>query len=183
MRTSSASHCSWQYKLRRRRTGAIGDHGEECALDAELELAVVEKLADELRQSDPPPQMFQDIDVAVGPSVDHAQRRVVGDELFGRAAFEDAAREAAKPFGGLGVVAASTVMEDANARALFDRVPDVLGNLEMAQHGAVGALLVGLAQVHVYNDARTLHVSQALLPLCMYLSSFSRYLAMTSATP
>ena len=70
-------------QLRRRRTGAIGDHGEEGALDGELELAVVEKLADELRQSDPPPQVFQDMDIAVGPGIDYTQRGGIGDELFG----------------------------------------------------------------------------------------------------
>ena len=70
-------------QLRRRRTGAIGDHGEQRALDGELELAVVEQLADELGQSDLSPQVFEHIDVAVGPGVDHAQRGVIGDELFG----------------------------------------------------------------------------------------------------
>ena len=49
-------------------------------------------------------------------------------------------------------------MDDANARAFLDRVPDVLGDLEVAQHGAIGALLVGLAQVHVSNGTRTIAV-------------------------
>ena len=51
-----------------------------------------------------------------------------------------------------GVVAAPAVVEDLHARTLLSGLPDVLGNLEVAQGGAVAALLFGLAQVHVSND-------------------------------
>ena len=118
-------------------------------------MALVEKLADELGQPDLSPQVFQNIDVAVGPSVEHAQRRVLGGELFGRAALQDASGEAAQPFGGLGVVAAPAAMEDAYAGALLARVPDVLGDLQVAQHRAIDALLVGLRR-YMYPMVRAL---------------------------
>ena len=91
--------------------------------------------------------------------------------------------QAAQPFGGLGVIATAAVMDDANARAFLDRVPDVLGDLQVAQHGAIGALLVGLAQVHVSNDTRRFSDLQVLHPPYMYLCNSGRYLAITSTTP
>ena len=92
------------------------------------------------------------MDIALGPGIEHAQRGLVGDELCGRAALEDATGEAAQAFCGAGVVAAPGVIDDANARAFPSGVPHVFGNLEVAQYGAVGALLVGLTQIHMCND-------------------------------
>ena len=155
MRTSSASHRSWQYSF---------DDGAQARLATMANSArSIENSNLRLSSSSPMssgsptsrPQVFQNIDVAVGPGVDHAQRGIVGDEFLGRATLEDAAGQTAQPFGGFGVVATSAVMDDANARAFLDGVPDVLGDLQVAQHGAVGALLVGLAQVHVSNSTRT----------------------------
>ena len=63
-----------------------------------------------------------------------------------------------------------------------DRVPDVLGDLEVAQHGAVGALLVGLAQVHVSNSTCTTALIQEFMCPYMYLCKSGRYLGPASAT-
>ena len=66
-------------------------------------------------------------------------------------------------------------MDDANARALLARVPDVLGNLEAVKHGAVGALVFGLAPVHVPNDTRPIIDTHELVLRYMYLCNFNRY--------
>ena len=58
-----------------------------------------------------------------------------------------AAREAAQPFGGLRIVGATAVVQDAHPGALLGRVPDVLSDLQVVEFGAVGAFLAGLAWV------------------------------------
>ena len=138
-------------KLRRGRASAVGHHGEQRPLDGKLDLVLAGELGDEIGQSHPAPELFEDVHVAIGPGIGHAHERVLGDEVLGRAAFEDAVGEPAQALGGGGIVAASAVVNDAHARALLDGDPEALGDLEVAEDGALGALLVGLAQVHVSN--------------------------------
>ena len=61
-------------------------------------------------------------------------------------------RQSPEPLDGLLVVGPSAVVEDAHPGALPDRVPDVLGDLQVGQRAAVDALLGGLAEVHVSKD-------------------------------
>ena len=129
-------------ELRRGRAGAIGHHGEQRPLDGELDLALAGELGDEIGQSHPAPEPIEDVHVAIGPGIGNAHGRVPGHQVLGRAAFEDAVGEPAQALGGGGIVAASAVVDDAHARALLDGVPDALGDLEVAEDGAVGALLV-----------------------------------------
>ena len=80
---------------------------------------------------------------------------VVGGQFLGGAALQDVAGEAAQALGGLRDIAASAVIDDADAGALLDGIPDVLGELEVAQDGTVGTFLLGLAQVHVSHFTDT----------------------------
>ena len=158
--------------LRRRRAGPVGHHRKQCTFDRKLELACTDELADELRQPYPAPQMFEDMHVPVGPRIEHAPGRVLGDDRFGRAALEDTAGEATQAFGDLGVVAASAVVDDAHTGAFLERVPDTFGDLEMAQGGAIGAGLLGLSQVHVSGSTCLGGVTQARNAIpCIYVFS------------
>lgn len=46
--------------------------------------------------------------------------------------------EAAQALGGLRVITASAVVDDADAGAFLDRIPDVLGKLEVAHQDGTG---------------------------------------------
>ena len=73
-------------ELRRRRAGAVGYHGEQRPLDGELDLALAGELGDEIGQSYPAPELFEDVQVAIGPGIGHTHGGVPVDELLGRAA-------------------------------------------------------------------------------------------------
>ena len=74
-----------------------------------------------------------------------------GGHLFGVQAGEDAAGQPAQCLGGLVVVGATDVVQDSAARALGDRIPGVVGELEVGEGGAVLAALARDAQVHVIS--------------------------------
>ena len=159
-------------QLRRRRAGPIVHPRKQRPLDRELELACTGEFADELRQPHSAPQMFEDVDIPVGPRIEHTPGGVFSDDLFGRAALEDAAGEAMQAFGDLGVIAASAVVDDMDAGAFLDRVPDAFGDLKMAQGGAIGAGLLGLAQVHVCDGTCLNRLKQARNTIpCIYVLS------------
>ena len=91
------------------------------------------------------------------PRVHHAHTGVRRGQLLRRDGLRDAARQAPQPLGGLGIVGAAAVVQDAHPRALLRRIPLVLGDLQVPEPGAVGALLRGLEQV-LELEGDTLHV-------------------------
>jgi hypothetical protein len=48
-----------------------------------------------------------------------------------------------------GILGAAAIVENADLRALFVRIPHALGQLKMGDEGAIRAFLTGFTQVHV----------------------------------
>ena len=141
--------------------GAVGDQGEQGALDVEGEAGVVgARLGNDLGQAEALPQGVENEQIAEGPGAHEAAVGVAVGELLGVAALEDAAGQAAQGLGGLGVIGAADIVEDADARALAEGVPGVVGDLEVGEEGAVLAFLAGDSQVHVISIYSTRNWNQ-----------------------
>lgn len=82
-----------------RRTGPVSHHGEQCPLKREAELTPAERLGDHLGDAQTLPELLEDMHIAVGPGLDQAPIGMLGDDLLGRAAAQDAARQPAQALG------------------------------------------------------------------------------------
>ena len=136
-------------QLRGRGAGPVGHHGEQGALDGKVELALTDHVSNDLVDAEMPPDRLQHIDIAIGPRIEEPPVRLRSDDVLGAAAPQDAVGEAFEPFGDGRIVGASAVVDDPGLGTFLFGVPDVLGDLEVGEGGAVGAFLSGQSQVHV----------------------------------
>jgi hypothetical protein len=72
--------------------------------------------------------------------------------LFGRTFFENTAGELAQALRRVGVLSSAAIVDNADLRALFLRIPYALSQLKMSDKGAIGSFLTGFTQVHVRKD-------------------------------
>src|SRR5262245_28344311 len=134
------------------RTGAVGHHGKEGTFDGEVEFAALELLCDDVGDAQSLPLRFQDVERAIGPGIDQAPLGGVLHYFFGIASFEDTAGEVSQALRRFGSLGAAAIVENADLRALFVRIPHALGQLKMRDEGAISAFLTGFTQVHVRKD-------------------------------
>ncbi|MBK7237581.1 MAG: hypothetical protein IPI02_18885 [Sterolibacteriaceae bacterium] len=147
----------------------VGHHREQRPLDIEAQPPRPRLLVDDLANAQPLPQRLQRIDVAIGPSADQAPVAVFGHDSLGRAAAQDALGEPAQPLDDCLVIGTPTVVQNAGLGAALISVPDILGQLQVADHATVGALLLGFAQIHVTNVIDGIALPSRHTGLSMYL--------------
>ena len=82
-------------QLRAPGAGPVGHHGEQRALQREIELARVERLGDDFGDPQPLPERLQHIEIAIGPGIDQPPARIQGHDLFRRTTLQDACGQAA----------------------------------------------------------------------------------------
>ena len=66
-------------------------------------------------------------------------------------AAQNALGQPTQPLGNRGIVGAPAIAQNAGLGAALLGVPDVLGQLQVGDHAAVGPLLLGFAQIHMPN--------------------------------
>ena len=156
---------------RGRGAGPVGHHGEQGALDGKAELALTEHVNNDRVDAELPPDRLQHIDIAIRPRIEEPPVRLRRHDVLGAAAPQDAVGEAFEPFGDGWIVGAPAVVDDSGLGTLLLGVPDVLGDLEVGEGGAVGAFLSGQSQVHV-PDYTALGPRKSNV-LCQYISLLS----------
>src|SRR5215471_313665 len=134
------------------RTGSVGYHGKERPFDREIEFAALELLRDDIGEAQALPQRFQDVEWAVGPGINQAPLGGVLHNLVGITFFKDTAGEVAQTLCCLGVLSAAAIVEHADLRALFVRIPHALDQLKMGDEGAISTFLTGFTHIHVRKD-------------------------------
>ena len=87
-------------RLRGRRAGPVGHHGEQGALDGKgRTCACPAHFGDDLVDAETAPDLLEDMDIAVGPRIEQAPVRLRRHDVLGAAAPQDAVGEAFQPFG------------------------------------------------------------------------------------
>jgi len=151
------------------RTGAVGHHGKEGAFDGEIEFAALELIRDDVGEAQSLPQRFQDVERAIGPGIDQAPLGGVLHNCFGIASFEDTVGEVSQALRRFGILGAAAIVENADLRALFVRIPHALGQLKMRDEGAISAFLTGFTQIHVRKDKEVKSLMSSQICKFMYL--------------
>src|SRR5262249_51137438 len=134
------------------RTGSVGHHGKKRPFDREIEFAALELLRDDGGEAQSLPQRFQDVERAIGPGIDQAPLGRVLHNRFGITFFEDTASELSQAFRRFGILSAAAIVENADLRALFVRIPHALDQLKMGDKGAISTFLTGFTYIHVRKD-------------------------------
>ena len=132
-------------ELRGRGAGAIGDQGEQGALNIESEMPRAGLLPHDGVNAELLPDGFEDVEVAVGPSADQAPVATGADDLFRRASAQDALGQPAQPLDDFWIVGAPAVMNDARLRPSLRGIPDILRQLQVGHDAAIRSPLFALA--------------------------------------
>src|SRR5262245_21824248 len=156
-------------EFRTGRTSPVGHHRKESSFDREIEFAALELLRDDVSETQSLPQCFQDVEWAIGPSIDQAPLGGVLHNLLGITLFEDTAGEVSQTLRCFGILGAAACVENADLRALFVRIPHALGQLQMRDEGTIGAFLTGFTQVHVRKDKESKPHMSSVIYKSMYL--------------
>jgi hypothetical protein len=72
--------------------------------------------------------------------------------LLGITFFKDTAGEVAQTLCCFGILSAAAIVENADLRALFVRIPHALDQLKMGDEGAISTFLTGFTHIHVRKD-------------------------------
>ena len=145
-----------QPQLRARCQGAVGDHGEEVALDIDAVLAVAEQAAEHVADADAAPQCVEDVAATEGEAALDVELGDVAGQLgldggaLGR--LQEAAQTAdeATELGLVDLIGAAEVVEDLVARLAAVGIPHLVRELEVVDPGAVLALAGDAADVHAH---------------------------------
>ncbi|MDP2811780.1 MAG: hypothetical protein Q8O34_16705 [Rhodocyclaceae bacterium] len=132
-------------EFRGRGAGAIGDQGEQGALDIEPDVPRAGLLPHDGVDAELFPDGFEDVEVAVGPGADQAPVAAGSDDLFRRATAQDALGQPAQTLDDFGSVGAPAVMHDAGLRSSLGGIPDVLRQLQVGHDAAIRPPLFALA--------------------------------------
>jgi hypothetical protein len=89
--------------------------------------------------------------------------------LFGRTFFENTAGELSQALWRVGILGSAAIVDNADLRALFLRIPHALSQLKMCDEGAIGSFLTGFTQVHVRKDKESKPVVSSQIYNSMYL--------------
>ena len=89
--------------------------------------------------------------------------------FFGITSFEDTAGQVSQALRRFGILGAAAIVENADLRALFLRIPHALGQLKMRDEGAISAFLTGFTQVHVRKDKEVKPLMSIQICKFMYL--------------
>jgi hypothetical protein len=133
-------------------TRSVGHHGKKGAFDGEVECAALEWLRKDGGEAQTLPQRFQDIQGALGPGIHQAPVSRVPHNLFRVTFFEDTASELSQAFRCFGLLSAAAIVENADLRAFFMRIPHALDQLKMRDEGAISTFLTGCTHIHVRKD-------------------------------
>lgn len=156
-------------QLRTRCQRPVGHHREQRTLDIEAQPPRRCLLVDDFANTQPLPQRFKRIDIPIGPGADQAPSAVLGDDSLGRAAAQNTLGEPAQALDDRLIIGTPTVAHNAGLGAALLSVPDILGQLQVGDHAAVGALLLRFAQIHVPNAIDRIALSSRHTGLSMYL--------------
>src|SRR5215216_3354304 len=151
------------------RTGSVGHHGKESPFDREIEFAALELLGEDVGEAQALPQRFQDVERAIGPGIDQAPRGGVLHHRFGITFFEDTASKVSQAFRRFGILSSAAIVENADLRALFVRIPHALDQLQMRNEGAISTFLTGFTHVHVRKDKEATSLMSSQISTSMYL--------------
>ena len=151
------------------RTGSVGHHGKERSFDREIEFAALELLRDDIGEAQALPQRFQDVERAVGPGINQAPLGGVLHNRFGITFFQDTAGEVAQTLCCFGILSAAAIVENADLRALFMRIPHALDQLKMRDEGAISTFLMGFTHIHVRKDKAEKSFMSSQIYTSMYL--------------
>lgn len=153
-------------EFRGRGAGAVGDQGEQGALDVKPEMPRPGLLPHDGVDAELLPDGVEDVEVAVGPGADQAPLAAGADDLFRRAAAQDALGQPTQPLDHVGIVGAPAVMDNAGLRPSLGGIPDVLRQLQVGHDAAIRPPLFALTQVHgryrsgLQGRKSTIHVSR-----------------------
>ena len=70
---------------------------------------------------------------------------------------------------GFGILGAAAIVENADLRALFVRIPHALDQLKMGDEGAISTFLTGFTQIHVRKDKEVKSFMSSQICKSMYL--------------
>ncbi len=152
-----------------RRPKRAAPHGKEGAFDSEVEFAALELVRDDGGEAQSLPQCFQDIERAIGPGINQAPLGRVLHNRFGITFFEDTASELSQAFRRFGILSAAAIVENADLRALFMRIPHALDQLKMRDEGAISTFLTGFTHIHVRKDKEVKSLMSSKICTSMYL--------------
>ncbi len=162
-------------QLGARRADAIGHHREQCAFHIEAQTARLRLCPDHLVDAQALPQRLQHIHLAVGPRTDQTQIAVASaHDFLGRAAPKDAGCKLAQALDDRWIVRAAAVVDYARLGAAPLGGSHVLGQLQVRHRAAVGASLLGLAQIHVPKHRRPCQAKARAARQSMYLGIWQR---------
>jgi hypothetical protein len=126
-------------------------------------------VCDDVGEAQALPQRFQDVERAIGPGIEQAPRGRVLHHRFGLTCFEETASELPQAFRRFGILDTATVVEKADLRALFVRIPHALDQLQMRDEGAVSTFVTGFTYVHVRKDEEVKSLMASQIYTSMYL--------------
>src|SRR6516225_3984197 len=107
-----------------RRARPIGHHRKQRALHGEVQLPVRHMARDHVGNPEPTPERLEDIEIAIRPRIHHAPGRLLRHDLLRGTPPQDTARQPLEPFRHVGVIGASTIIDNTDFRALLLGVPD-----------------------------------------------------------